>query len=204
MTRKPPTLRARQAQFTRDEILGAARRLFAEQGYSRTSVRDIAEAAGVSPQTVYDSIGSKQAIVAKLNDLIDAEADVAAIVGAGIGARDPEQLLAVQARVIRSILEHCGDIMRALVSGAAAEPDLAMVLAEGNRRHVEGTKRIVGALAELDALDPSVTTAAAQATLSATSDMSFALLLADVYGWSYDEIESWIIATNRKLLLRGG
>jgi len=204
MTRKPPTLRARQAQFTRDEILGAARRLFAEQGYSRTSVRDIAEAAGVSPQTVYDSIGSKQAIVAKLNDLIDAEADVAAIVGAGIGARDPEQLLAVQARVIRSILEHCGDIMRALVSGAAAEPDLAMVLAEGNRRHVEGTKRIVGALAELDALDPSVTTAAAQATLSATSDMSFALLLADVYGWSHDEIESWIIATNRKLLLRGG
>ena len=204
MPKKPPTLRARQAQFTRDEILGAARRLFAENGYSRTSVRDIAEAAGVSAQTVYDSIGSKQAIVARLNDLIDAEADILAIVIASAGSTDPEQILAVQAKVIRSILEHCGDIIRALVSGATAEPELALVMAEGNRRHVEGARRIVSALVELDALDPSVTASAAMATLSATSDVSFAVLLADVYGWSLDEIEAWINSTNKKLLLRSG
>ena len=204
MPNKRPTLRARQAQLTRDEILGAARRLFAEQGYSRTSVRDIAEAAGVSAQTVYDSIGSKQTIVARLNDLIDVEADIAAIVGAGIGSTDPAQVLAVQAKVVRSILEHCGDILRALVTGAAAEPDLALVLAEGHRRHVEGTRRIVGVLAGLDALEPSVTVDTAIATLSATSDASFAMLLADLYGWSFDEIEDWIVQTNRKLLLRGG
>ena len=152
MPKQPSTLRARQAQLTRDEILGAARRLFAENGYSRTSVRDIAEAAGVSAQTVYDSIGSKQAIVARLNDLIDAEADIATIVGAGVGSDDPGEILAVQARVVRSILEHCGDILRALVSGAAAEPDLALVMAEGHRRHVEGARRIVARLADLDAL----------------------------------------------------
>jgi AcrR family transcriptional regulator len=204
MPKTPPTLRARQAQFTRDEILGAARRLFAENGYSRTSVRDIAEAAGVSAQTVYDSIGSKQAIVARLNDLIDAEADIVAIVRTIAGSSDPEQILAVQAKVIRSIMEHCGDIIRALVTGASAEPELALVLAEGNRRHVEGTRRIVSTLAELDALDPSVTVAAAVATLSATSDASFAVLLADVYGWSLDEIETWIVSTNKKLLLRAG
>jgi AcrR family transcriptional regulator len=203
MPKKPPTLRARQAQLTRDEILGAARRLFAEQGYSRTSVRDIAEAAGVSAQTVYDSIGSKQAIVARLNDLIDAEAGILAIVGGSVGSDDPEQIMAVQAKVVRSILEHCGDIIRALVSGAEAEPDLALVMSEGNRRHVEGARRIVGALAGLDALDPSVSTDAAVATLSATSDVRFASMLADSYGWSLDEIEDWIVATNRRLLLRG-
>ncbi len=203
MPKNPPTLRARQAQLTRDEILSAARRLFAEQGYSRTTVRDIAEAAGVSAQTVYDSIGSKQAIVARLNDLIDAEADIAAIVGAAAGSDDPRQILAVQATVTRSILEHCGDILRALVTGAAAEPDLAQVLAEGNRRHVDGARRIVTQLADLDALDPSVTVDAAVATLSATSDVSFAVLLADQYGWSLDDIQAWIVATNSKLLLRG-
>lgn len=69
MPRNPPTLRERQAQLTRDEILKAARRLFADRGYTRTSIRDIAEAAGVSAQTVYDSIGPKQALVARLNDL---------------------------------------------------------------------------------------------------------------------------------------
>ena len=204
MPKQPSTLRARQAQLTRDEILGAARRLFAQNGYSRTSVRDIAEAAGVSAQTVYDSIGSKQAIVARLNDLIDAEADVATIVGTGVGSDDPGEILAVQARVVRSILEHCGDILRALVSGAAAEPDLALVMAEGNRRHVEGARRIVARLADLDALDPTVSVDAAAATLSATSDVSFALLLADSYGWSIEAIEDWIVATNRKLLLRNG
>ncbi len=85
MPEKPPNVRARQAQRTRDEILGAARRLFAERGYAKTSVRDIAEAAGVSAQTVYDSIGSKQALVARLNDLIDREAGIAAIAGDGGG-----------------------------------------------------------------------------------------------------------------------
>ena len=204
MPKQPSTLRARQAQLTRDEILGAARRLFAENGYSRTSVRDIAEAAGVSAQTVYDSIGSKQAIVARLNDLIDAEADIATIVGSGVGSDDPGEILAVQARVVRSILEHCGDILRALVSGAAAEPDLALVMAEGHRRHVEGARRIVARLADLDALEPTVSVDAAAATLSATSDVSFALLLADTYGWSIEAIEDWIVATNRKLLLRDG
>src|SRR3954465_8667413 len=98
MTDKPPTLRERQAQLTRDEILGSARRLFAEQGYSRTSVRDIAEAAGVSSQTVYDSIGSKQAIVARLNDLIDVEAGIADIIGASLGSVDPEIVLGAQAK----------------------------------------------------------------------------------------------------------
>ena len=86
MTDKPPRLRDRRAQLTREEILLAARRLFAERGYSRTSVRDIAEAAGVSAQTVYDSIGSKQALVAQLNDLIDAEARVGEIVGTAAGS----------------------------------------------------------------------------------------------------------------------
>jgi AcrR family transcriptional regulator len=72
-------LRERRAKLTRDEILQAARRLSAERGYAGTSVRDIARAAGVSAQTVYDSVGSKQELVARLNDLIDSEADIAAI-----------------------------------------------------------------------------------------------------------------------------
>ena len=71
-------------------ILAAARRLFAEHGYARTSVRDIAKAAGVSAQTVYDSVGSKQQLVAQLNDLIDAEAGIGAIVRADLQSKDPQ------------------------------------------------------------------------------------------------------------------
>ena len=89
MTPDSPTLRERRAQLTHDEILRAARRLFAEHGYARTSVRDIAKAAGVSAQTVYDSVGSKQQLVAQLNDLIDAEAGIGAIVRRRPAVRGP-------------------------------------------------------------------------------------------------------------------
>ena len=201
MPEKPPSLRERQAQLTKDEILKAARRLFAERGYTRTSVRDIAEAAGVSAQTVYDSIGSKQALVARLNDLIDAEAGIAAIVGAAMRSGDPAQVAGLSATITRSILEHCADIIHALVTGAAAEPDLATALAEGHRRHVEGAGMVVGLLRQMNALDDSIDAESAVETLAAISDTQFALLLRDSYGWSLDRIESWIAGTSQTLLL---
>jgi AcrR family transcriptional regulator len=198
MTPDSPTLRERRAQLTHDEILRAARRLFAEHGYARTSVRDIAKAAGVSAQTVYDSVGSKQQLVAQLNDLIDAEAGIGAIVRADLQSEDPQVVAAISARVARSILEHCGDIIHALVTGAAAEPELAAVLAEGQRRHVAGATTVVGRLKELGApVGPE-----AVETLAAVSDVRFALVLQESYGWSLDQLERWMIDAGATLLLR--
>ncbi len=201
MPEPPPTLRQRKAQLTRDEILAAARRLFAERGYARTSVRDIAQAAGVSAQTVYDSIGSKQAVVAQLNDLIDSEAGIAAIAATVAHADNPMELVATSARTCRAILEHCSDIVHALVSGAAAEPALAAVLEEGQRRHLGGARMIVGRLAELDALAPDIGVDVAVDTLAALSDVRFALVLQQGYGWTLDQIESWVAGASRALLL---
>jgi AcrR family transcriptional regulator len=199
MTGTPVKLRERRAQLTRDEILRAARRLFAEHGYARTSVRDIAKAAGVSAQTVYDSVGSKQQLVARLNDLIDAEAGIGAIVRADLPSDDPEVVAAISARVTRSILEHCGDIIHALVTGAAAEPELAAVLAEGQRRHLAGSTTVVGRLRELGATLPDD----AVETLAAVSDVRFALVMQESYGWSLDRLERWIATSSTALLLRG-
>src|SRR5437879_13350405 len=106
MAEQPITRRERQAQETQREILQAARQLFAEHGYTRTTVRHIAEAAGVSAQTVYDSIGSKQAVVARLNDLIDEEAGIRRIVGESFGSGDPTVIVGTSARITRPVLEH--------------------------------------------------------------------------------------------------
>jgi AcrR family transcriptional regulator len=201
MADEPTTLRARRAQLTRDEILIAARRLFAERGYSRTSVRDIAREAGVSAQTVYDSIGSKRALVARLNDVIDVEAGVADIARRAAESSDPHEVVITGARITRAILEHCGDIIRALVTGAAAEPDLAAVLDEGHRRHLAGAARTVETLDRLGALAPSLEQADAVESLAAVTDFRFALVLRDDYGWSLDRIENWIASTSQTLLL---
>jgi AcrR family transcriptional regulator len=201
MADEPTSLRARRAQLTRDEILLAARRLFAERGYSRTSVRDIAREAGVSAQTVYDSIGSKRALVARLNDVIDVEAGVADIARRAAESSDPHEVVITGARITRAILEHCGDIIRALVTGAAAEPDLAAVLDEGHRRHLAGAARTVETLDRLGALAPSLEQADAVESLAAVTDFRFALVLRDDYGWSLDRIENWIASTSQTLLL---
>ena len=132
--------------------------------------------------------------MARLNDLIDSEAGIAAIARAAAESGDPREIVATQARITRSILEHCGDIVHALVTGAAAEPELAAVLAEGQRRHVEGAAQVAGLLREHGAPRANAD------TLASVSDIRFVLVLREDYGWSLDRIEDWIAETSRRLL----
>jgi AcrR family transcriptional regulator len=185
---------------TRQQILGAARRLFAERGYAGTTVRDVAAAAGVSPQTVYDSVGAKRDLVARLNDLIDAEAGVGELVATGLAAADPADVVATSARVTRAIVERCGDIVHALLTGAAAEPELAAVLDEGQRRHLAGAERVVAVLGERGELAGEADEAAA--SLAALTDLRFALLLRDTYGWTPARIETWTATTATARIVR--
>ncbi len=197
-----PSRRDRQAEQTRQDILQAARRLFAERGYARTSVRDIAETAGVSSQTVYDSIGSKRSLVAHLNDLIDNEAGIAAIAIAAAQSTDPATVVETNARITRAILDNCGDIIHAVVTGAAAEPDLIVALTEGHQRHLAGATQIVGLLQRLDALNQHLTPKEAADTLAAITDVQFALMLRETHGWPLERIDNWMRSTSRTLLLK--
>jgi AcrR family transcriptional regulator len=49
---------------TRQRILDAARRLFAEKGFEPTTTRDIAHAAGIATGTLFNYFATKEAIVA--------------------------------------------------------------------------------------------------------------------------------------------
>jgi hypothetical protein len=88
----------------------------------------------------------------------------------------------------------------ALVTGAAAEPELAAVLAEGQRGHAEGAGRIVGRLRQLEALG-SIAPDEAIPTLAAVTDIRFAVVPQESYGWSLDRVEGWMAAASRTLLL---
>lgn len=58
---------------TRDRIADAARRLFAERGFDRTSIRAIAAEAGVDPALVHHYFGTKQRLFIEAVDFpIDA------------------------------------------------------------------------------------------------------------------------------------
>jgi AcrR family transcriptional regulator len=56
-------LRADQALQTRRRVLEAAFRFFVDRGYAGTTIAAVAEQAGVSPETIYLSLGGKRGLL---------------------------------------------------------------------------------------------------------------------------------------------
>lgn len=194
--------RERQAAQTRRDILDAARRLFADQGYSRTSVAAVAKQAGVSVQTIYDSVGGKPALVRALNDWIDVEAEVPATAARLGTATSGEEILEVAVSICHHINERCDDIVRALESAATADPALAVVRDEGLRRHRAGVARMCAALDELGELRPGLSADAAAALVAPLTDTPVARTFVHDHGWTWEQWHAWTVETLASLVLR--
>ena len=54
------TLRKRQIELTREEIAQSARRLFLERGFDAVTVAEVARAADVAVQTVFNHFPTKE------------------------------------------------------------------------------------------------------------------------------------------------
>ena len=88
----------------RQAVLGAARELFAELGFERTTMRAVAARAGVDPALIYHYFGDKDGLLlAALRPPVD-EATVFAEV--------PEWELLDYARVLRSVSHGSGRFRR--------------------------------------------------------------------------------------------
>lgn len=198
-----PRRRAVQAEQTRVEILRSARRHFSENGYAASSLKAIAADAGVSVQTVYDSVGSKADLVRQLNDLIEAEANVPEIAGELATEQDPERVAAISARITRRIVERCGDIVRACYDALRSEPELAAVVEEGGRRHRAGAQFVAARLAELGALREGTDQADAARTIAALSDARLAFVLLADLDLDLDGVEQWMSQTTCRAVLGG-
>lgn len=113
---------------TREAIRAAASRLFAEQGYDRTSMRAVAAEAGVDPKLVAHYFGSKQELFVSVVEL---PFDPAVLVPA-IFAGDRERIGERLARFIVGVLEDPEGRRRmtGLVRAAASEPEAARLVRE--------------------------------------------------------------------------
>ena len=122
MTDESPS-RAERRTRSRQVILSAARALFAERGYERTSIRAVADRADVDPALVMQHFGSKDGLFAAA---AQGSVPVEGLVGAGGGElthalvrhvvdafEDVDQRPAIEA-LMRSSLTHpaAGEVMR--------------------------------------------------------------------------------------------
>lgn len=114
-----------RSQPTRDRILSEARRLFADQGFERTTIRGIGAAAGVNSSMVLRYFGSKDDLFATAAALDFRMPDLAAIPAAQRGVA-----------LVRHVLDRwdAGDelpaLLRAAATHAAAEQRLTRVVQE--------------------------------------------------------------------------
>ena len=71
------TRRQAQAFETRRQVVEAARQLFVEYGYGGATIDAIAQVAGVAPETIFATFGSKRAILADvINTAVSGEQPV--------------------------------------------------------------------------------------------------------------------------------
>lgn len=194
--------RQEQAASTRQAILDAARTLFVERGYARTTVADIAATARVAVPTVYASVGPKPAILGELRKLIPVLADVPQNVPSELAlASDPLAVISGCVVVVRRLMETSGDLVSAIEAAAPFEPVAAEAWDEGLVLHRYGWEVAVTRLSALDALHPRLPAAEAVDVLSFLSlPATWRTLSRD--GWTYDEIETWIIESAMSLVAR--
>lgn len=111
---------------TRDDILVAARRQFAELGYERATLRVIAAEAGVTPRLISHYFTSKQRLFV---EALEIPFDVSVMFG-GSSDLDPEQAGRHVATVVVGVLEseRGRQTMIGVVRAAASEPEAAKLL----------------------------------------------------------------------------
>lgn len=196
------TRREEYAQATRQAILDAARKLFAERGYFATKVDDIAALARVAPATVYAVSGGKQGLLNALIDVWSLDPIVKASLDRVEKLNDPAETLRFVASVVRQMREEFGDIMRVLLNTAPHDPAVAKSLAAGTARYREAFRQLAQRLQKLNALREGMDPATALDVLWFYLGYSGLFVLHDDNGWSYDRAEQWLYEQCCRALLR--
>lgn len=101
--RKPKSLT--KGEQTRQRLLDAAERIFAEKGYSSTSLRDVASAAGIREPGIYNHFKGKEALYSEV--LERALQPLANAIAATMENNAPEtELIELPARLTDLLSEH--------------------------------------------------------------------------------------------------
>jgi AcrR family transcriptional regulator len=194
------SLRGAQALSTREAVIAAAGRLFAERGYAATSMEEIAAAAGVSRATVFTSVGSKATLLKTALDV--------AIVGddepiplperprskAIRAETDPRKYLALYAELMTEIDGRLAGIHEAVRGAAGVDPDARALWDAHLAQHRQGAANVISDLARKGGIRKGLDAEAAADIVWLLGPGTYQMLV-HRRGWSPDRFQAWLTET---------
>ncbi|MDX3656629.1 helix-turn-helix domain containing protein [Streptomyces sp. ID05-26A] len=182
--------RARDAADTRRDILRAATDLFSANGYARVTVAEIAKLAGVAPQTVYSSAGSKSEILRAIVSESIARSDAASVTEAIRQTEGVAAALTLLAKGTRTGNESEQQVVEVLFAAIPAHEDGAALW-----EHSTGSYR----LALRDTAEHLRDKGLLKMDVERATDVLWFCFgfgawrtLVKECGWSWDDAEKWL------------
>src|SRR3954453_15992984 len=120
--------RSLQAAQTRDGVIRAATQRFSETGWAGTTLAAIAEAAGVSVETIYNGFGSKKKLLpAALDAAVVGDTDPVPFVERpehlNLGTGTFEERIARGAAVVARTHERSASVWQAIIEASSADEE---------------------------------------------------------------------------------
>ncbi len=191
--------RAALAAVTRRRILAEDDRLLRQNGYAATTLAQIAQAAGVSVQSVYNLVGGKGELLKAVYDVAlagdDAPVPMAQrpLVQAMIAAKDARQLLGLYAQLAREIGERVQPLVTVVLSQASSgDSQLADFAETIERERGIGAAATARQLASKTWLRDGVDEQQAADILWALTAPELAQRLVHQRSWGWDRYQRWL------------
>lgn len=198
-------VRQEQAAQTRARILEAAGSRFEANGYARTSIREVADAAGVAADTVYAVFGNKaRLLTALVDERLAAATGVANVMDrpealAVRDATDQRVQLHLFAHDIATVSARVRPVYEILRTASAVEPEMAAVRAEMEGYRLRNMTQAAEWIAARGALRVDVGRAGEIIWILASPDV--ARMLCEGRGWSDEQYSEWLEDTLVRTLL---
>ncbi|MBX7450228.1 TetR/AcrR family transcriptional regulator [Mycolicibacterium sp. 3033] len=189
------TRRDEYAEQTREAVVDAARRLFAQQGYVATTVNEIAAASRVSPGTVYQQCGGKQGLLRTLMDTWTTSELVQSTLDEVDSAHTIDELLDALSASYLQFWARYDDIVQLVLATAAHDDSAAESLAAATVRHRSALHAIANVTRRHIHLPDSFTDDDfADLTLYHYGPHNGFHFLVTVLGWPQDRAQSFLRA----------
>lgn len=186
-------------------MLEAAADLFTREGFLRTTMRGIAEASGVSVETVYAQ-GAKQALLLACVDRALAGDDEPVPMAerpafvAALNAADPVEVIDGFVRALTDVAARAAGVLVAFEDAAAADATTAQLWAQAEQHRREDYRRLVEAVAACGPLRAGLDVQTATDGLWVTVTPRLAHSMATL-GWPVERRVAWAAAAVIALLL---